>query len=271
MSDQPQNIDEFIEICKASILAGRNQTVVYNQLCMLVNQPVAGDQRNRIIGCIMDYQQQYGDNTFMYYCSAAPGAPPPPPPAPPALEETQQLVPQSERFQPSALEEDLLEVDLDVGADEQEELIRSIRSPGDFFSHCDRINRPVSFVFLKIYQPWKGMELPGNPRIDVGFDSKTGERFIRLQTTVNCTSIATYSPEQAHVLAQQHFTPAKSQPGKYVGTLRNFPNTFYLGIKDVGIKFATVENRRRGIVIKREHFDDFFGSTITDALQKTIP
>ncbi|NOZ22772.1 MAG: hypothetical protein GXP25_16965 [Planctomycetes bacterium] len=269
MFDQQQSMDELIEICKTSILSGRNQTVVYNQLCMLVNQAVTEEQRNRIIGCIMDYQQHYGDNSFMYYCSSGPGAPPPAPP--PALEETQHLVSNKDLLQPSSLEQDLLETALDEVGDEQEQLIRSIRTPYDFFDHSDQITRKVSFVFVKVYQPWKGMELPANPRIDVGFDSKTGERFLRLQTTVNCMSIATYSPQAAHALAQQHFTPAKSQPGKYVGRFRSFPNTFYMGIKDAGLKFATVENKRQGIVIGRKQFDDFFGGTITDALQKTIP
>lgn len=269
MSNQPQSIEELIDICKGSILAGRNQTVVYNQLCMLVSQAVAEDQRNRIIGCIIDYQQQYGDNSFMYYCSSVPGAPPPAPPE--GLTETQPMVRPQDIVQPSAMEEDLLESDLDVEEDSQEALIRSIRTPYDFFDQCDQISRPVSFVFLKLYQPWKGVELPANPRIDIGFDSKTGDKFIRLQTTVNCSNIPTFSPEEAHALAQAHFTPAKSQPGKYLGKFRSFSNTFYMSIKEVGLKFATVDSRRRGIVITREHFDDFFGGTITDALQKTIP
>ncbi|MEW6358608.1 MAG: hypothetical protein AB1696_19895 [Planctomycetota bacterium] len=271
MSNPSQSLDDFIDICKVSILEGRNRTVVYNQLCMLVNQPVTEEQRNRIIGCIMDYRQHYGDPSFLYYCTAAPGAPPPPSPRPPAPEETQQLISPKDLLQPSSLEQDLLEIALDAVGDEQEQLIRSIRTPDDFFERCDRITRKVSFVFVKLYQPWKGMNLPANPRIDVGFDSKTGERFLRLQTTVNCMNIPTFTPAGAHALAQQYFTPARSQPGKYVGTFRSFPNTFYISITDVGLKFATVENRRHGVVITREHFDDFFGGTITDALQKTIP
>jgi len=270
MAEQPESVDELIDICKGSILAGRNQTVVYNQLSMLVQQAVTDEQRNRIIGCVMDYQQQYGDNAFMYYCSAPPDATPLPPPAmAEALPALPTLLQQGD-VQPSALEAELLDAVPGV-EDEQEAIIRSIRTPQDFFTQGDRVSRPVSFVFVKLYQPWKGIELPANPRIDVGFDSKTGERFIRLQTTVNCTAVPSYSEEAAHALAQQHFAPAKGQPGKYVGQFHSFPNTFYMGIKEAGLKFATVENRRRGIVIEKAHFDDFFGGTITDALQRVIP
>ena len=268
ISYPPQNINELIEICRNSVLAGRNYTVVYNQIWMLVNQPVTAEQRDRIIACIREYENEYRDYSFMYYCQNAP--------APPALPtqpqvQTQPQVPQKQFIQPSALEGDLVEADLDVGEDQQEAIIRSIRTPYDFFNNYAQINKVVNFVFAKVYEPLENIKLPANPRIDVGFDSKTGEKFIRMTTSVNCTSISSFSRQGAQLLAQQHYHPSRNQPGQYVGRFRSFPNVFYIAIEDVGFKFATVESRRKGITITKEHFDDFFGNTIGDALQRIIP